>query len=250
MVQLLSLPDHGPPLLNRLVLRSGRAVDPGRDDEAVLLAPFAEAHGLSVGDRLGVLLNGAKRQVKIVGLALSPEFVYALAPGAIMPDEARFGVVWMGRTALAAAYDLDGAFNSISLTLTRGTEPRAVIDRLDQLTDPYGGTGAIARANQTSHWFLSNELDQLRTMATILPTVFLMAAAFLTNTFLARLIEVERREISLMKAFGYRNAEVGWHYAQMALAMAALGVMIGWGRAWRSAAGTRRCTRPFSSFPS
>ncbi|MCA8927656.1 MAG: ABC transporter permease [Alphaproteobacteria bacterium] len=228
VVQLLSLPDHGPPRLNRLALTSGRLVEPGRDDEAVVLAPFARAHGLVVGDRLGVLLNGAKRQVKIVGLALSPEFVYALAPGAIMPDEARFGVVWMGRTALAAAYDLDGAFNSVSLTLARGTDPRAVIDRMDRLTDPYGGTGAIARANQISHWFLSNELEQLRTMATILPAVFLMAAAFLTNTFLARLIEVERREISLMKAFGYRNAEVGWHYAMMALAMAALGVLIGW----------------------
>ncbi len=229
VAKLLSLPEGAMPRLNRLAMRAGRLPAPGRDDEAVLLAPFAEAHGLTVGDRLAVLLQGAKREVRITGLALSPEYVYAMGPGQLMPDDKRFGVVWMGREALAAAYDLEGAFNDVSLALLPGTDPRAVIDRLDGLTDRYGGTGAIPRADQTSHWFLMNEFDQLRTMATILPTVFLLAAAFLTNTFLGRLIEIERREISILKAFGYRNSEIGLHYALMALAMTSVGVVLGWG---------------------
>jgi putative ABC transport system permease protein len=69
-----------------------------------------------------------------------------------------------------------------------------------------------------------NELEQLATMATILPTVFLSVAAFLVYTVLARLIAVERSEIGLLKAFGYTNAEIGWHYTKLALAIAALGI--------------------------
>jgi putative ABC transport system permease protein len=164
----------------------------------------------------------------VVGTALSPEHVYVIAPGGLMPDPERFGVVWMGRKALAAAWDMEGAFNDVTLGLAAGTSPEAVIARLDPLLAPRGGTGAIPRADQISNWFLMNELAQLRTMATVLPTIFLAVAAFLANTVLARLIETERREIALMKAFGYSNLAVGWHYAKLALAMAGIGVVAGW----------------------
>lgn len=229
MAQLLSLPEGRAPLQNRLALRAGRLVQAGRDNEAVLLEPFAEANGLRIGDTINVLLNGARRPVRVVGVALSPEFVYAIAPGGLMPDDARFGVIWMGRDALAAAYDMQGAFNSLSLTLLRGRAPAPVIAELDTILERHGGTGAVARADQISNWFVQNELAQIRTMATILPTIFLVVSAFLTNAVLARLIAIERREISLMKAFGYSDLTVGWHYAKLALAMTAMGVMLGWG---------------------
>lgn len=226
--RLVSLPERGEPLLNQLALRVGRLVEPDRDDEAVLHEPFAEAHGLNVGDTFEIQMNGAKRRVRIVGIALSPEFVYAIAPGMLMPDDARFAVIWMGRKALAAAYDLEGAFNDVTLGLQRGAGPEEVIARLDPMLERYGGRGAIARADQTSHWFLTNELEQLRTMATVLPAIFLTVTAFLVNTVLARLIATERHEISLMKAFGYTNLEVAAHYAKMAVAMAAVGILLGW----------------------
>ncbi len=227
--QLVSLPPSGEPLLNRLALKAGRLPDPHSRDEAVVLEHFVEGNGLKLGDEIGVLMNGAKRQVRVVGVGLSPEFIYAVAPGGLTPDEKRFGVIWMGREALEAAYDLDGAFNDVSLALLRGTDPEGVVQRLDPMLERYGGTGAVARADHPSNWFLMNELEQLRTMATILPTIFLAVAAFLTNSVLARLIALERPEISLMKAFGYSNLQVGTHYAKLALAMAALGVLIGWG---------------------
>ena len=228
MAQLMSVPENGGPVLNRFALQSGRSVQPGTDDEAVLLEPFAEAHGLLPGDVIHVLMNGTRRPVRVVGIALSPEFVYAIAPGGLMPDDKRFGVLWMAREGLAAAYDMKGAFNDVSLALLRGTDPEEVITGLDALLKRHGGTGAIARKDHISNWFLMNELDQQRTMSTILPTVFLSVSAFLTNMVLARLIAMERREISLLKAFGYTNAQVGWHYAKLAIAMTLLGVLLGW----------------------
>ncbi len=226
--RLVSLPARDGAPLSRIALRSGRLVEPDRDDEAVVHEPFAEAHHLTLGGRFQIVMNGRKREVRIVGLALSPEFVYAIAPGMLMPDEARYGVIWMGRKALAAAYDLDGAFNDVTLALLRGADPVAVIDRLDLLLERYGGAGTIARADQISNWFLMNELQQLKTMATILPAIFLSVAAFLTNTVLARLIATERREIALMKAFGYSNLQVGAHYAKLAMLMAGAGILLGW----------------------
>lgn len=226
--QLISLPDRGEPKLNRLALRAGRFPAPGETNEAVLSEPFADAHRLAPGDHIQAIINGHQRTLNIVGIALSPEFVYAIAPGALLPDDRRYGVLWMGREALAAAYDLDGAFNGVSLTLLRGISQRAVIERLDRLLEPYGGVGAIARADQVSNWFLMNEIEQLGTVSRILPAIFLAVAAFLVNMVLARLIAIERSTIGLMKAFGYRNVQVAWHYAKMVMAMTAVGILLGW----------------------
>lgn len=228
IARLVSIPERGQPLLNRLALRSGRWIAPGRVDEIIVSEPFAEAHGLKPGDTLQAVLKGNKRTLTVVGTALSPEFVYTIGPGALMPDDLRFGVFWMGRDALEAAYDLEDAFNEVVLSLLRGSEPALVIDRLDRLLETYGGVGAYARKDQISHWFLANELEQLRSMSQILPTVFLAVAGFLTNMVLARLIAIERTEIGLLKAFGYSSAAVGWHYAKMVAAMAGLGILLGW----------------------
>ena len=227
--RLVSIPERGDPLLNKLALRSGRFVRPGSPDEVVLNEPFAEAHDLLPGDELLALMNGKKRKLRVVGIALSPEFVYAIGPGALMPDDKRYGILWMGREALAAAYDLDGAFNDISLTLLRGVAPEPVIARLDKLLERYGGVGAIARKNQISNWFLVNEIKQIETMAQIMPAIFLLVAAFLANMVLSRLIATERTEIGLMKAFGYTNLEIMAHYAKLVVAMIAVGIVLGWG---------------------
>lgn len=224
---LVSLPHGQQPVLNRLALRRGRIPDADRHDEVVLNEPFAEAHGLLPGDQLAAVLNGSRRTLTVVGIALSPEFVYALGPGSLMADDLRFGIVFMGEDALAAAFDLDSAFNDLTLSLTRGTSPEQVIAQLDEILEPYGGTGAIARADQLSNWFVMNEIDQLRTMATLLPAIFLVVAAFLTNMLLDRLIAIERSQIGLLKAFGYHNRAIGWHYTKLVLLIAAFGILIG-----------------------
>ncbi len=227
MGEFVSLPALGEPLLNKLALRSGRFIDAGRHDEVVLNEPFAEAHHLAPGDSLVAVLNGNRRTLRIVGTALSPEFIYSLGPGALMPDDERFGVMWMNRDALAAAFDLQEAFNSVALELARGTDPRTVIPRLDRLLEPFGGIGAIARADQLSNWFVMNEMAQLATLSRILPTIFLVVSAFLTNMVLARLIAIERPQIGLMKAFGYSSFEVGLHYTKLVLGMALVGIVVG-----------------------
>lgn len=226
--QLVSVPTFGAPQLNQLAIRQGRYPRAHAVDEVVLSEPFALANHLQVGSTLRAILNGSWRELRVVGIALSPEFVYAIAPGALMPDDRRFGALWLGRGALQAAFDLQGAFNDVSVSVLRGTDTRTVVQHLDQVLGRYGGIGAYARADQLSNWFLMNEIKQLRTLASFLPTIFLAVAAFLTNMVLARLIAVERSEIGLLKAFGYSNRDIAAHYVRFVLAIGVVGVAGGW----------------------
>ncbi|WP_372422277.1 ABC transporter permease [Salinarimonas chemoclinalis] len=228
----VSLPDLGEQTLDLITLRSGRTPLPGATREVVVSEPFAQAHGYEIGSTFQAILNGVKRELVIVGTALSPEFVYALGPWDLMPDDRRFGVVWMSRAALAAAYDLEGAFSDLRVRLLRGASESAVIEEIDRILAPYGGEGAHGRKDQLSHAFLDAELTQLEAMSRILPPIFLVVAAFLVNMTLARLITLEREQIGLLKALGYSNLAVGMHYLKFVAAVALIGAALG------SAAGT------------
>jgi putative ABC transport system permease protein len=225
--QILSLPDVGEAQLNRLYFKRGRSVQPWSTDEVVLSDTFADAHHLQPGDTLAAIIHGKRKKLTVVGVAVSPEYVYQIAPGAMFPDFKRYGVLWMGRNALATAYDMKGAFNQVSLTLARDANEQDVIDRVDAILADYGGTGAYGRRDQFSNRFLSEELKQLRTMATIFPAIFLGVAAFLLNVVLSRLIALQREQIAILKAFGYSYAAIGMHYVKMVLLMALLGVAAG-----------------------
>ncbi|MGM0767296.1 MAG: ABC transporter permease [Pseudomonadota bacterium] len=225
--RLISLPDAGLPAVNRLFLRKGRLPDEGRSNEVVLIGSFAEAHGLVPGDVLSAVINGRLQLLTVVGIAESPEFVYIIPPGAMLPDYERYGVLWLPRKALAAAMDMEGAFNSLALQTETEAANADVIDQLDRLLARYGGTGAFDRTEQFSHRFLNDELNQLKTMATVFPLIFMAVAMFLLNVVISRLINTQRDIIAVLKAFGYSNRQIGWHYGQMVLFIAGLGLLIG-----------------------
>ena len=246
---LISLPDNSRGLLNQIYLRKGRLPEPGRDNEVLLSEEFADAHGLQAGDTLRATINGRRKTLTVVGQVLSPEYIYQIAPGAMFPDFQRYGVLWMGRKPLASAYDMDGAFNDVTLTLGKGGNEQDVIDRLDELLKPYGGIGAYARKDQLSNRFLSEELKQQRTIATVFPVIFFGVAAFLLNVVISRLISLEREQIAGLKAFGYSNFAVGLHYTKLVLMIVSIGVIGGIGAGIWMGRGMSHIYMEFYSLP-
>jgi putative ABC transport system permease protein len=227
--RLVSIPVDRRPRVNDLFLRRGRWIERGRPDEVLASEGFVEAHQLKLGDRVPAVINGRLRRLTIVGVALSPEFVYTIPPGDLVPDHRRFGIFWMDHQALAAAFDMEGGFNDVVLTLSADATTQDVIDRVDRLLEPYGGLGAIPRALQLSNWTVENELAQLQTFGFMLPLIFLMVAAFILNVALTRALALQRPQIAALKALGYGNVSIGWHYLKWALAIGAGGVVIGIG---------------------
>lgn len=230
--RLLSLPRRAGGL-NEIHVRSGRSVVPGRRLEAVVSEPFAEAHGLGPGDALRAIVRGKLETLAIVGVGLSPEFVFQIRPGEFLPDHRRYAILWMDYEQLAPAVDMDGAFNDVTLRLQPGASEPAVIARLDRLLSPYGGLGAHGRDVQTSNEFVTNELRQLRGMALVPPSIFLAVAAFLLHVVVGRIIATQRDQIAVLRAFGYDAVDVGAHFLKLVLAIVAGGIALGVaGGAW------------------
>ena len=225
--RLVSVPADRRPLVNDLFLRRGRWIERGRPDEVLASEGFVLANGLELGDRVPAVLNGRLRRLTVVGVALSPEFIYNIRPGELVPDDRRFGTFWMDEQALAAAFDMEGGFNDVVLGLAPGASTDEVMARLDRILEPYGGLGAIPRALQLSHWTVQNELSQLQTFGVLLPVIFMLVAAFILNVALTRALALQRPQIASLKALGYDNRAIAWHYLKWALAIGLGGVVIG-----------------------
>ena len=222
-----SLPNQGEPQQNRLYLRAGRMLSPWAHDEVLVSEAFAQAHRLQLGDRLRATLYGRTQWFRIVGLAVSPEYVYQIKPGAMFPDYERYAIVWTSRRALEAALDMSGAFNQLTVRLTPGANEKDALAAIDRLLVKSGGRGAHGRMEQLSYRFLYEEFRQLGTMTRLFPAIFLAVAAFLLNVVFTRLVATQRDQIAILKAFGYSTWDVALHYGLIVSLIGLLGAAMG-----------------------
>jgi putative ABC transport system permease protein len=225
--QVRSLPDRDEPELNRLYLRAGSWLSLGSRGEVLVGEAFANANQLKPGDRIAMLLNGRRQEFRIAGIVLSPEFIFESRPGAALPDNRTYGIFWMPYEEAAKAFDLYGAFNSLSLRLAPGVSERRVIAAVDRLLDNYGGRGAYGRRDHPSHIRVSDEIRVLTALSIGFPLVFLSVAAFMVNAVLSRLLNLQREQIAILKAFGFANRVIVLHYLKFACAIVVVGVAFG-----------------------
>jgi len=226
--RLVGIPPTPDGMLNGLHLRRGRWPEAERPGEVLASEAFAKANGLAPGDSIPAVINGRWQQLRVTGAAISPEFVYEIRGlGDIFPDNRRFGVLWMAQPALAAAFDLRGAFNDVTLTLVPGANRDDVVAGVDRVLLPWGGTGAYGRDDQLSHLFFSSEIEETQVTSVMLPAIFLGVTAFLLHMVLARLVATQREQIAVLKAFGYGNRTVAVHYLQLALVPVLIGAIAG-----------------------
>ncbi len=220
--------------LNRVVLRSGRTLAAGARPgglaadgaiEALVSEAFASAHGLAPGARVTALVNGRLRTLQIVGIALSPEFIFAGLWGT--PDQRGFGVFWVDREVLSAAYDMGSAFNRLAVRLAPGAAASAVAAQLAQRLERYGAREVVQRADQTSHAMLDNEIKEQRVIGSVLPAIFLGVAAFLLDVVVSRLVATQREQIAALEALGYASPAIAAHYLELVLGIVVVGLALG-----------------------
>ncbi len=224
---ILSIPDDGNPLINKLYIRRGRLADPTKDNEVVVNENFAQAHQMNIGDQFAAVINGKWKKLTVTGVALSPEYVLIMRPFAMSPDFKRYGILWMSRKALSRAYNMEGAFNNVVLTLYHGFNENDILRQLDNIVDRYGGFGAYPRSQQLSHRLLDEEFNMLRTSSKIFPGIFIFVAAFLLNVVMSRTINTQREQIAALKAFGYDNFTIGSHYIKLIILVMTAGMILG-----------------------
>lgn len=223
--QATTIPEEGD--LNQLYIRSGRALTPHSRREVIVSEGFALVHNIQLGDFLNITMKGMGYRFQVVGIALSPEYVFFAVPGAMVPDDRLFGVLWFNREFLEEAYEIKGGFNKVSFSIIGDVNENDVITAVDAVLKPYGGTGAFPRADHISHSTINSQIEQLNATVKYAAPVFVGIVAFLLHMVMKRHIETEREQIGSFKAFGYSNTDIVLHYLKFVLVIVASGVAAG-----------------------
>jgi putative ABC transport system permease protein len=223
---LVGVPSLGAARLNTLHVRRGREIDPAGGNEALVDEGFARARGVNPGDEVSILLNGKRENFRIVGIGLSPEFIFAGVAG-FMPDPKGFALLWVDEDRLSASFDMEEAFNHVSVKLEPRASENDVIRELDAILARYGSGGAYGRAEQLSNRALAQEMNEQQVLGVVLPAVFLWVVGFLLHVTLSRQITTQREQIAALKALGYDNRRIFLHYMQFIVVVVTIGVAMG-----------------------
>ena len=225
---VLSLPESGEPQLNRLYLRQGRLIASGAADEVLVSEAFAAANQLHPGDSITRYFKRPTAPARAWWVLCCRRNMCS-RPARVTQFRTTAGTASCGWAGVRwhPAFDMEGGFNDVVASIAPGANLPAVLAALDTLLEPYGGLVAYGRTDQPSHRFLADEIAQQGVMATTIPVVFLCVSVFLLHGMLGRLVGAQREQIAALKALGYGNRSIAWHYVKFALAVVGTGALLG-----------------------
>lgn len=211
---VISMPNRRHAVTNDILLIRGDYFTDRGEPEVIVNDKFAEANRLHPGQKLHLLLNNRREEFLIVGTAISSEFTYLIGPGSLTPDPENFGVFYLPRKQMEELFDFEGAANQVigQFTPDIGERKKAVLDLAERKLESSGFISATLLKDFTSNYFVSNEIDQLSTMSTFMPSMFLVVAALILNVLMTRLAKQQRTTVGTLKALGYTDGTIFLHF--------------------------------------
>jgi putative ABC transport system permease protein len=251
VARFISMPDRRDGLINDIHMVSGSYFPGAHEREVILNDSFCEANHLQIGGTVRATINERKETFTIVGTAYSPEYVYAIrTPQQFAPDDRNFAIVFARKSFVEDAFNMTGAVNEVVGLLRPGARVDAVLDAAKKRLKSYGVYAKYGRKDQLSHHYLDNEIRGLWVSALVLPVIFLAVAALVIHVLMRRMTELQRTQIGLLCALGYRKWRIVLHYVSYALAVAVGGSVPGIVIGYILACQMTRMYNQFFHFPS
>ncbi|SHI17869.1 putative ABC transport system permease protein [Sporobacter termitidis DSM 10068] len=210
--------------LSRPLAVEGRQFDTALDG-VWLDSAFARANGLKTGDTLAVSLGGSRIEKTILGLVMSPEYIYDVKDDSVfMPDAKAFGFAFVPRQALPGGAALP--YNELMVSSGGGADGDSVKKSLEQAFDGRY-TVVLTRDTQLSTAMFKNEIAQNRAIGGIFPIVFFLIAALAMLTTMTRLTSGQRLQIGTLKSLGFSRRKILRHYVSYGLWLGLAGGLVG-----------------------
>jgi len=227
IARIISLPDHGRAAANDVTVLQGRYLGPPHKREVLVEQSFAEHHSLRVGDYVHPVVEGEVTDFRIVGLALSAEYIYAIqSKQYLMPTPSTFGVFWMRQGQGERLLGMSGMVNNICARAEPQQRDR-VMNSAHAMLRKYGAEEPVPREKQPSNYLLQMDLEGYRVMAVFFPLLFLFSASLTIYTLLVRIVNSQRGQIGFLRASGMPVEALTWHYLYYALLCGTAGGVLG-----------------------
>ena len=225
-IRMISIPTGGGSV-NRLYSEN-LISDLTQEKDLILIQQFAQARNIKPGDIIEPYINGRIYNMKVSDIAASSEFVYLMEnEQSLLPAPEKFGVAYVSEEFAQSVYGYKGSYNELLIRVKDEERIDDVVKVLEKKLDKYGVQRIIKREEQLSNNVLTQKLEGFDTMATAIPILFLAVAGIIISIMLSRIVSNDRMAIGVLKALGYSNMDVLFHYLKYALAIGLISSIIG-----------------------
>lgn len=226
-IRLVSIPVDGGHI-NKLFTSDEKGMEFNDNDEAVLLEQFAQARNIKVHDRINPRINGRPFELKVSGIASSSEYSYVMENGqSLLPAPEKFGIAYVSEAFAQSVLGYRGSYNEVAITIDEQADIDDVIASVEKKLDKYGVKKITKLEDQLSNNVLTQKIEGMEMMSSMLPIMFLLVAAIIISIMLSRIVNNDRMAIGVLKALGYGNLKVLSHYTKYALAIGLIGSFTG-----------------------
>ena len=225
ILRLISVPDDDG--INRLHMSGGEKARL-KNNNLILLRQFALDRDIEKGDIITPYINGRIHNMEVSNIAYSPEFVYLMeSEQSLMPAAGKFGVAFIGEEFARGIYGDKGYYNEVLITLKNEDDMDEVVEVLENTLDKYGIKRITKIENQISNRMLTEKLEGFDKISKVLPVLFFAVAGIVISIMLSRIVSNDRMAIGVLKALGYSDVKVLFHYLKYSLMIGTIGSIIG-----------------------
>ncbi|HYE84349.1 MAG TPA: FtsX-like permease family protein [Clostridia bacterium] len=226
-IRIMSIPDNGGSIY-KLYKAENSSTELNDDNDVILLKQFAEARNIKGSDIITPRINGRLHNMKVSGVASSSEFTYLMEnEQSLLPALDKFGVAYVTEAFAQSVFGYRGSYNEVLITIDDQENIDDIIDLVEKKLDKYGVKKITKLEDQLSNNVLTQKIEGMEMMSSVLPVMFLLVAAIIISIMLSRIVNNDRMAIGVLKALGYSNIKVLSHYAKYALAIGLTGSITG-----------------------
>jgi len=195
------------------------------DDEVLgvwLSDQFAKANNYKINNSINLVYNGAVKSLNIVGLIKSAEYMVCVDENQLMPKFESYGFCYVTPNVIKNEFGME-FYNQISIksTLDKKQMEEKVNETLNKTIL------MLSLDENTSYQSAQGEIEEGKTMGAILPVLFLLIAVLTMITTMHRITKNEKTQIGTLKALGFKDKRILWHYTSFGLLVGVIGSVVG-----------------------
>ncbi len=207
--------------ISKFYLVEGEPLDINDSNGVWLDKSFADANGFKVGDNISFEFEGYKINKVIRGVGYSPEYVYHASTYSVLPDFKKIGFAYLSYEAFPS----DTVPYNVLNVKFKGS-PDTFNEILDYRLDGYYIT-FLERSQHSSVSLFSDQISLHKMMADVFPMVFIAVSMLILLTTMTRIITHQRNQIGILKANGFKNSTIIWHYLSYGFWLVLIGSVLG-----------------------
>ncbi|MBO7518196.1 MAG: ABC transporter permease, partial [Methanobrevibacter sp.] len=209
--------------ISKFYLFKGEDFNPNDEEGIWIDKRFADGRNLDIGDKITLKFDGKEVSKTVRGIMYSPEYVYYIQEGSLLPDFSQVGFAYMP----SKGADFDIEYNTIALDAYEDLDEKDFKSALEETLGQKAYVQYLDRDNNVGIKTLQDEIDQHKMFSGIFPAIFVLVSLLTLVTTMSRVISAQRMQIGTLKAMGYSNKSIILHYLSYGFVLSLTGSVIG-----------------------